>query len=252
MPSKFLQKVAEDTNEYVRANKWHKGDTQRHNLFPLPEKIQGFTNSIDVVNEDYIKVAYEYVTQYDKVAILNMCSDRLPGGGYLKGTTAAEEELCRRSSLYPQLKLLTFPLKRNDVYYSRDVNIFKEAVTYTYLDDVRRVDVISVAAVRNPRLTHDKLAYADQDTELLMRRKIYSILKVAELQNVDCLVLSAFGCGAFRNPPQYVARLFRECLAHFHFKKVTFAIIDNTLIGRTTSNYKLFKTVLYKDPQSAD
>ena len=73
---------------------------------------------------------------------------------------------------------------------------------------------------------------------------IYAILKLAESQNVDCLVLSAFGCGAFRNPPNTVAKLFMEYLAHFSFKKVVFAIIDNTLIGRTTSNYKIFKSVL--------
>ena len=46
------------------------------------------------------------------------------------------------------------------------------------------------------------------------------------------------------NPPNTVAKLFMEYLAHFSFKKVVFAIIDNTLIGRTTSNYKIFKSVL--------
>ena len=43
------------------------------------------------------------------------------------------------------------------------------------------------------------------------------------------------------NPPNTVAKLFMEYLAHFSFKKVVFAIIDNTLIGRTTSNYKIFQ-----------
>lgn len=245
MPSTFLKKVAQDTNEYVKAKKWHKGgNTQQYILFPLPSGKDSriiLNTNVEVVNDDYISVAYANASNYSRVAILNMCSDRVAGGGYLKGSTAAEEELCRRTNLFPQLQSLSFPLAHDSLFYSSGIKIFKKPVTYEYLADVRSIDVISIAAVRNPRLTHDKRSYADRDTETLMRKKIYAILKLAESQNVDCLVLSAFGCGAFRNPPNTVAKLFMEYLAHFSFKKVVFAIIDNTLIGRTTSNYKIFQ-----------
>ena len=45
------------------------------------------------------------------------------------------------------------------------------------------------------------------------------------------MVLSAWGCGAFRNPPQHIAKLFLECLAseplRGAFQTVTFAILED-------------------------
>ena len=40
--------------------------------------------------------------------------------------------------------------------------------------------------------------------------KINAILCIAEMHNHRVLVLSAFGCGAFRNPPYHIACLFRQ------------------------------------------
>jgi uncharacterized protein (TIGR02452 family) len=43
--------------------------------------------------------------------------------------------------------------------------------------------------------------------------------------------LSAFGCGAFKNPPHHMAQIFKEVLAEpdfvTRFKTVVFAIIDD-------------------------
>merc|ERR1712176_289914 len=48
--------------------------------------------------------------------------------------------------------------------------------------------------------------------EQLTREKMRSIMHVAESQGHDALVLGAFGCGAFQNDPQLIARLFAELL----------------------------------------
>ena len=58
----------------------------------------------------------------------------------------------------------------------------------------------------------------------------------------DALVLSAFGCGAFGNPPADIARLFHEVLGEPEFtaagtgrgcfKHVSFAVIDDQNAGR--------------------
>ena len=44
-------------------------------------------------------------------------------------------------------------------------------------------------------------------------------------------MLSAFGCGAFRNPPQHMAELFRETLGEEEFsgvfRRIVFAILDD-------------------------
>jgi len=46
----------------------------------------------------------------------------------------------------------------------------------------------------------------------------------------DAIVLSAFGCGAFRNPPQRVAEIFKHLLTSTFsncFKTVVFAIFND-------------------------
>ena len=62
---------------------------------------------------------------------------------------------------------------------------------------------------------------------------------------VTAVVLGAFGCGAFRNPPELVARAFREVLQEdlfrHSFSKVVFAIKSN---GRPDDNYNVFSKVL--------
>ena len=54
---------------------------------------------------------------------------------------------------------------------------------------------------------------------------------IAHAHDHDALVLSAFGCGAFGNPPSDIARLFAEVLGEPEFaqafKGISFAIIDD-------------------------
>jgi hypothetical protein len=44
------------------------------------------------------------------------------------------------------------------------------------------------------------------------------------MQGAEVLILGAWGCGAFRNPEDVVARVFREHLRRYDFKKVVFAL----------------------------
>ena len=68
--------------------------------------------------------------------------------------------------------------------------------------------------------------------------QIRAIFRFGAHNGHDGLVLSAFGCGAFCNPPHHVARLFAEALSEpaealsepeFSgvFRAVTFAILDD-------------------------
>jgi uncharacterized protein (TIGR02452 family) len=51
-----------------------------------------------------------------------------------------------------------------------------------------------------------------------------------------CLILSAFGCGAFRNPPEIIANLFSQVLKEDEFKgcfdQIVFAIIEDHNTGK--------------------
>eukprot|EP01044_Picomonas_judraskeda_P030510 COSAG03_NODE_11005_length_617_cov_0.899614_1_plen_94_part_01 len=72
------------------------------------------------------------------------------------------------------------------------------------------IDVVSCPAMAHPPLSSaTRLApFAEAD----LRTKIHTLLTACKEQGATHLVLSALGCGAFRNPPDHVAELFREAL----------------------------------------
>lgn len=51
------------------------------------------------------------------------------------------------------------------------------------------------------------------------------------VKNDDSIVLDAFGCGAFQNPPKHIARLFHEVIDEEEFKDkyklIAFAILED-------------------------
>ena len=58
----------------------------------------------------------------------------------------------------------------------------------------------------------------------------------------ETLILSAWGCGAFGNPPKEIARLFKEELCrprvYRRLRKVVFAILDDD----RTNNFEVFSS----------
>ena len=89
--------------------------------------------------------------------------------------------------------------------------------------------------MRRPRLTRDGRRL-DPYARDLSKHKIRTILRIAHFHGHDAVVLSALGCGAFRNPPADVAAAFDEVLREDEFagafKKVLFAILDDQNAGR--------------------
>lgn len=190
--------------------------------------------------------------------ILNFSSYTNPGGLFLKGATAQEEHLCLHSLLYPVLesfnKSFYVPNKLNDkskgLYtnkgiYSRNVEFYTEPDKNFRLY-VKKADVCTCAA---PNLRYFKRANSIKEKDInfdeiydIFYRRIFSILYQFYLNGKETLILGAYGCGVFENPPQLVADAFYSLLlseeAKFKncFNKVIFAIPD-----RNSINYKEFK-----------
>ena len=87
-----------------------------------------------------------------------------------------------------------------------------------------QVDVITCAApyLKNQR-DIDRAAL-----KLLFKRRIHNIFEAAVDNGVNTLILGAFGCGAFNNPPNVVAAAFRETIEENDYDKsfgnIVFAI----------------------------
>lgn len=86
--------------------------------------------------------------------------------------------------------------------------------------------MVSCAAIAYPQLTPER-EYARQPTLALMEAKVALIMEASRQAGCDVAVLSAFGCGAFGNPPEVVAELFRRALERSQLQRVTFCVVDD-------------------------
>lgn len=216
----------------------------------LPETKVPFTTRFNVVESDCVEIASLLKNAGYNVCMLNMANRQNPGGGVLGGAGAQEENIFRRSNLFQSLYQFTgfagnfgvdrhpehsYPLDKNfGGIYSKNVTFFRgsENNGYCLLQNPFEISVVSVAAISNPPLDsiNDEYFIANELIEP-SKEKIRTILRIGGTFNHDCLVLSAFGCGAFRNPPNHMASLFKDVFSEPEFKNrfqlVVFAIIDD-------------------------
>ncbi|KAJ6189203.1 hypothetical protein N7519_004111 [Penicillium mononematosum] len=183
-----------------------------------------------------------------KIGVLNMASEKHPGGGWLRGALAQEEALCFRSTLAATLHKRFYPLPVLGAVWSPNVVVFRDEVA----TDARiyepaemfTVGVVSLAAMRRPLLTPDKRNFARPQDIRTVRDKMRQTLRVLAVNNVTHCVLGAMGCGAFQNPPLQVALLFRDVLEEEEFmgvfEEITFAVLDS----RGEGNYAIFRDTL--------
>ena len=198
--------------------------------------------------------AYHFVDAGKKTGVLNFANPVEPGGGILRGVNAQEEYLCRASNLYncltssqakPYYDYHNILLRMNQfnsiflssdrIIYSPNVVFFKEDIGYfpdmecsptqEYTDQWRTMDVITCAA---PFFSSGKYILPNGDLYHLLCKRIRNIFETAMSHHIGALVLGAFGCGAFHNPPALVTKAFQDVLleeryAHA-FSDVVFAV----------------------------
>lgn len=208
---------------------------------------------------------FDAARKYDhgKTAVLNFASATTPGGGVTKGSTAQEECLCRCSTLYATLsnkkcwdefykphRNKLNALHNNDIIWTPNVAVFKDD-HYNLLDwrEWKRISVITCAA---PNLREknvdmfnvDKALNREVSNDELFKihyNRAMKIFAVAAKNKVDNFVVGAFGCGAFRNDPETVAKAWKKATEDFNFPGMTieFAIYD----GPYSNNFEVFKKV---------
>ena len=192
-----------------------------------------------------------------KIAVLNFANHRTPGGGVKNGSRAQEESLCRSSTLYASLDsprmydefyephIENFSYNANDdCIYSPDVMICKDDSDYIpkrlLPEDFVTISVITCAAPKIHRdgleasgLTHDKLLN-------IHTRRAEMILRVAAFYNTDIMITGAFGCGAFKAPPDIVAAGWEKALETYRtcFDYTAFAIYTN---DHERNNFRAFR-----------
>ena len=222
------------------------------------ENCKVYENTKIVVSK---KRALEAARDYKgkKVGVLNFADALTPGGAVLYGASTQEEAICRCSTLYENIskdamlevfyqphKLLNV-LYNDDIIYTPDVVVFKEDTSEANMlpkEEWYPVDVITCAAPYLGAIPkEERKTISTFELMLIFSTRIERILEVAKKKGVEVLILGAFGCGAFVNPPEIVAKIFKEALEIYgkYFEIVEFAVY---CAEEETRNYKVFKEVL--------
>ena len=192
-----------------------------------------------------------------KAWLLFVCFFHHAGGGYLSGAGAQEENLFRRTNYVQHLADpdKEFDPKRKWFYrlpefscvYSTNVFIIRasEAEGYAFLHNPVSMSFLALSAYCSPPLTKDKKRLIPQVAEKT-KQKLRCMLAAGLYHGHDSLVLSALGCGAFRNPPCHMAELFKDVLEEDEFvnkyRHISFAILDDHNAKRG-GNYQPFLEV---------
>ena len=221
----------------------------------LIDPVEPVTTEVRVENMDCVLAAKRLIDEGYNPAMLNLADLYTPGGLVEYGSGAQEENLCRRSDLilslyqfsaarvrqYPGLGLVAreeqHPMdERNGGIYSGTVTFFRgpESAGSKMDEKPYNIPVISVAALSGPRIGPDGLMYPEE-TEITLE-KMRTIFRIGMAHFHDSLVLSAMGCGAFKNPPAHIAKLFHQVIEEPEFKDrfrlIDFAILDGYQTGQ--------------------
>ena len=240
-------------HELAAANleRWHSAD--RHHQEPA--------SRVQVIAGDWGEVTASLTRSYGVCfAALNMANAHVPGGAYVEGTVAQEENMFRRTDCHFSI---------HDDHYNPELDRYRPKMTRllsgldgTVLLDVQQPRVCirgqedrSRADLGYAWLAEDeifpffelraaaqRLRDSDPFDATEARRRIAVQLDTLRHHGIRHAVLSAFGCGAFKNPAAVVAELYREELDRRSddFAVVAFAIFAP---GYGPDNYRPFAEV---------
>lgn len=231
---------------------------------PFSPSAEGDPARVVVSGKRTLEAAEPYVREGRKTCILNFASATNPGGGVTRGSSAQEECICRSSTLYPCLNTADLwyrfysphrktgnPLYNDDCIYTPNVCVFRaDAAIPELLQEEAwwNVNVITCAAPNLRRVTSNAMnpcagtkaaQISRKELEQLLIPRIRRIFQLAAKEGNQVLILGAFGCGAFQNPPEVVAGVFRKVMEEYRlaFDTVEYAVYCSE---RDIRNYEVF------------
>lgn len=201
-----------------------------------------------VDSQDCITVAQNlYETFRHPIAVLSMASNKRPGGGVLNGASAQEEDIWIRTDacVHVNEHTVRYPMADDQIVYAQGLSIIRDSPAKNYMfqvgPNVPKINLISCAAPNMHSKGAERLTIEDIN---LLTLKINQILQTAAYHRERVLVLGAFGCGVFNNPPDLVAAIFKGLLQTVYagcFVRVVFSVLP--LGERGARNLEIFRRV---------
>jgi hypothetical protein len=239
-------------------------------------------NLLSVENRDWGDAALEYTIKYGVIfACLNMANAYTPGGGYIKGSGAQEENMFRRTNCHFTIDSTHLvPINTDQEWQKRQyapetIELLKGKDGYVYFDweypriCIRGPEENSISfgydflddgkifpfyELRSAALDRRKVGKPPTQLKMAdweirkMKYRINAQLETLRVHGVKHVILGAFGCGAFYNDPETIAELYKQAIEErkAYFEVIVFAIILET----PNTNFEKFKEVFETNPLS--
>ncbi|KAI5367794.1 Putative hypothetical protein CHP02452 [Septoria linicola] len=155
------------------------------------------------------------------VAVHNMGSMTVRGGGFLRGVGGQEEYLCARTTLYESLHDDFYRLPVKGGIYSPDVLVFRDEHGDDYSKKQRFfIDVFTAGTFKHPQANRSEdadgpcscgVSYCDEHRSVMMQ-KMKAVLRMAQMKGTKRLILGAWGVGQ-NHPVEEVAKLWRKVIS---------------------------------------
>lgn len=152
-----------------------------------------------------------------KIALLNFASYKAPGGLFLEGAMAQEEALCHVSFLYNVISKIPSYYEWNGKNLNKGLYtnraIYTPYVVFESASGKKAADVITCAAPNRSVLVQYN-GFTEEENLSALKSRIEFVRDVALSNNVEVIILGAWGCGVFSQDPTTVARLFRDAFKY--------------------------------------
>lgn len=249
-PSGRIHQLREAIQHAVRGTRLYTPEAlEALQIEPLPARGNGEPTISVTAESSQQAVKRLYEEGCENVLVLNFASAKNPGGGFLNGAKAQEEDIARCSAIYPcLLEAEPFYLRNRNyknLLYTHNL-IFSPRVPFfrvtsrTFVENPFFASVITAPAP-NAGCYLKQYPEGVSEIEACLRVRAGYVLSVAADNECRNLVLGAWGCGVFQNEPEMVASIFAECLSSKRFRgcfdEVVFAVYDKT---HKSQNYRAF------------
>ena len=224
----------------------------------LPEDVEAFAKKLTTnSNEDSPKIlistddSFTAAKNLQNCLVMNFASATSPGGGFLSGSNAQEENLCRESTLYSSLSsdeadiMYAYnnrhrnPCKYNAMILSPNVCVFRN-IKDELLYEPFLTSVITIPALnKNGGARNIPQNVIDE----VMKERLKNMFITAAHFGYKNLILGAWGCGAFGHDPQVVAKYFYDILIEERFASYFAGIIFAILDRGEKRNFKAFSEI---------
>lgn len=165
----------------------------------------------------------------DKCCVLNFASFKNPGGQFIAGSKAQEENLCHNSILYNVLMRCTDYYDKNKTMLNKglykDRALYLDDIVFTFDDGDVKCDVLTCAAPNKSLIRYGNFDESENFYALFQR--MVFIRKICENEKVDTLILGAWGCGVFKQNPQDVADIIQSVFKSSCIKTIVLAVPGN-------------------------